>query len=147
MEQTVMSVEPVSVLRRRQVGSSNTETKADVETTSDVETSSSESELSTEEASPTETESEETEGEETEEEEVEEVEEDGEEEEVEEEDKELLEAGAVGIQCPEDFLNVQLRIGGGFLSVCQTLVMFLSVIVYLWIIAYQLEQLKHCRCD
>ena len=54
---------------------------------------------------------------------------------------------AVGAQRPEDFLNVQLRIGTRALSLCDMGLLMLSVIIYMWIVVYQIEQLRLlCSC-
>ena len=121
---------PVSVLRRRHVNPSE-EPDAEADTTSESELSTAEAPTSEDSDGETGTE---TEAEESEESDV-------------SEESDLLEAGAVGIQGPEDFLNFHFRIGGGIVSVCHTLIMFVALIVYMWIIAYQFEQMKKCRCD
>jgi hypothetical protein len=129
----IFEPEPVSVLRRRRVGSRETPSESDVVPGSDTELSS-DSELSTGQAeesdtdTPTDNESETVDSDDT-------------------DNSGLLEAGAVGIQGPEDFLNFHFRIGGGIVSVCHTLIMFVALIVYMWIIAYQFEQMKKCQCD
>ena len=86
------------------------------------------------------------EGEENEEEKEEETESD---EETDTDSESELLGAAVGAQKPEDFINMYYRIPNrdSSLTLCHAAFLFLMVVFYAWVAAYQVEQFKQCcRC-